>query len=85
MCRRGDDYQDDPIMVEFSRMDKERQNPPEEMQSEYNVHSNAHILPLSLSLDLVEFTDEEGYGKFLDLHAVYSQYLNIKRLEVCTV
>ncbi|XP_003383664.1 PREDICTED: splicing factor 3A subunit 3-like [Amphimedon queenslandica] len=60
---QGDDFQDDPIMVEFNKMDKDRQNPPEEMQN------------------LVEFTDEEGYGKFLDLHSVYSQYLNIKRME----
>lgn len=33
VCRRGDDYQDDPMMVEFNKMDKDRQNPPEELQS----------------------------------------------------
>ncbi|VIO94010.1 conserved hypothetical protein,hypothetical protein [Brugia malayi] len=28
--------------------------------------------------DLVEFTDEEGYGRFLDLHTLYDKYINIK-------
>ena len=27
---------------------------------------------------MVEFSDEEGYGRFLDLHEYYNQYLNIK-------
>ena len=26
-------FQDDPMLVEFTRMEKERQNPPEELQS----------------------------------------------------
>ncbi|VDD86584.1 unnamed protein product [Enterobius vermicularis] len=28
--------------------------------------------------DLVEFTDEEAYGRFLDMHALHTKYLNIK-------
>src|SRR5690349_353210 len=32
--------------------------------------------------DLVEFTDEEGYGRFLDLHPVYLQYINLKNVKV---
>ncbi|PAV83074.1 hypothetical protein WR25_02602 [Diploscapter pachys] len=31
--------------------------------------------------DLVEFTDEEGYGRFLDLHPVYLQYINLKNVK----
>ena len=31
----GEEYEDDPMMVEFSRLDKQRQNPPEELQSKY--------------------------------------------------
>ena len=31
---------------------------------------------------LATFTDEEGYGRFLDLHQSYEVYLNIKGLEV---
>jgi splicing factor 3A subunit 3 len=34
-----------------------------------------------LFLDLVEFTDEEGYGKFLDLHECYEKYINLKGIE----
>jgi len=31
---------------------------------------------------LASFTDEEGYGRFLDLHQCYEVYLNVKGLEV---
>ena len=31
---------------------------------------------------MVEFTDEEGYGKYLDLHKCYEKYLNLKGIEV---
>jgi len=30
---------------------------------------------------LVEFTDEEGFGKYLDLHEAYNQYINLKNVE----
>ena len=32
--------------------------------------------------DLVEFTDEEGYGRYLDLHDCYLKYINLKGAEV---
>lgn len=35
-----------------------------------------------LKLALASFTDEEGYGRFLDLHQSYEVYLNVKGLEV---
>lgn len=35
-----------------------------------------------LSADLVEFTDEEGYGRYLDLHDCYLKYINLKGVEV---
>lgn len=31
---------------------------------------------------MTDFTDEEGYGKFLDLHECYEKYLNIRGVEV---
>lgn len=31
---------------------------------------------------LVEFSDEEGYGKYLDLHEMYQKYSNLKGVEV---
>lgn len=30
----------------------------------------------------MEFTDEEGYGRYLDLHDCYSKYINLKGVEV---
>lgn len=33
--------------------------------------------------DVIEFTDEEGYGRFLDLHILYDKYINIKGVKVC--
>ena len=31
---------------------------------------------------IVDFSDEEGYGKFLDLHEVYDMFINLKQMEV---
>ena len=36
---------------------------------------------VSLS-DMVDFTDEEGYGRYLDLHDCYLKYINLKGAEV---
>lgn len=36
------------------------------------------------STDLVEFTDEEGYGRYLDLHDCYLKCINLKGAEVTT-
>merc|ERR1719361_212328 len=30
---------------------------------------------------MAEFTDEEGYGKFLDLHECYDKYVNLKGVD----
>lgn len=30
---------------------------------------------------LVNFTDEEGYGRYLDLNEVYQKYINLKGIE----
>lgn len=30
----------------------------------------------------MEFTDEEGYGRYLDLHDCYLKYINLKGVEV---
>ena len=32
--------------------------------------------------DMVEFSDEEGYGKYLDLHECFIKYTNLKGIEV---
>lgn len=31
---------------------------------------------------MVDFTDEEGYGRYLDLHDCYLKYINLKGAEV---
>lgn len=33
--------------------------------------------------NMVEFSDEEGYGKYLDLHECYVHYINLKGVEKC--
>ena len=30
---------------------------------------------------LVEFSDEEGFGKYLDLHEAYNRYINLKNVD----
>jgi len=62
----------------------------------YKKHPNEVSIPMSMEFDelakqrenpsedsqnVVDFTDEEGYGKYLDLHKCYEQYLNLKGVE----
>ncbi|KFD56556.1 hypothetical protein M514_02660 [Trichuris suis] len=59
-------------------------------------HPNEIAIPLSIEFqemnrvindvakmeaDMIEFTDEEGYGRFLDLHECYDKYLNLKGMQ----
>ena len=37
---------------------------------------------LAFTVDFVEFTDEEGYGKYVDLHEIYDKFLNLRGVEV---
>ena len=32
---------------------------------------------------MIEFSDEEGYGRFLDLHEHYQRYVNVKGFDKC--
>ena len=43
------------------------------------VHENAG----EENVTLVDFTDEEGYGKYLDLHECYEKFVNLKGVERC--
>ncbi|KYN15718.1 Splicing factor 3A subunit 3 [Trachymyrmex cornetzi] len=62
----------------------------------YRRHPNEISVPMSVEFEelakmrenpteelsnLVEFTDEEGYGKYLDLHECYQKYINLKGIE----
>lgn len=47
------------------------------------LHSKLlHFFFSVFKLDMTDFTDEEGYGKFLDLHECYEKYLNLRGIEV---
>lgn len=64
-------HQDDqiiPMSLEFEEMERAR--------------DPANNNPLDrLNENLVEFTDEEGYGRHLDLINIHEQYLNLKNFE----
>lgn len=62
----------------------------------HRKHPNEICVPMSVEFDelnrmrenpsddasnLVEFSDEEGYGKYLDLHECYEKYINLKGIE----
>ncbi|KAL5011168.1 hypothetical protein ScPMuIL_013473 [Solemya velum] len=62
----------------------------------YRKHPNEISIPMSVefeevsrmqenaaedSQNMVEFTDEEGYGKYLDLHECYIKFINLKGIE----
>lgn len=62
----------------------------------YRKHPNEVSVPMSVEfeeytkmresnaeeyMNLVEFKDEEGYGKYLDLHQQHEMYLNLKGIE----
>lgn len=53
----------------------------EPMQMEFLKLQQQRSNPSDALQNMVDFTDEEGYGKFLDLHAVYDMYLNLKHTE----
>lgn len=37
--------------------------------------------PSEETQDMAEFTDEEGYGKYLDLHECYEKFINLKGID----
>ncbi|RWS28792.1 Splicing factor 3A subunit 3-like protein, partial [Leptotrombidium deliense] len=60
----------------------------------YKKHQNEISVPMSVEyeefnklretvndVNLVDFTDEEGYGKFLDLNESFTKFLNLKGIE----
>nr|CAG4641560.1 EOG090X03G1 [Eurycercus lamellatus] len=62
----------------------------------YKKHPNEIAIPMSMEFDefdkqrenggdevnnLVDFRDEEGYGKYLDLHECYIKYINLKGIQ----
>ncbi|TPP58495.1 Splicing factor 3A subunit [Fasciola gigantica] len=48
------------------------------MAADFEKYKEMREKPEEAGATLIEFTDEEGYGRFLDLHDVYKKYLNVK-------
>lgn len=51
------------------------------MSVEFEELAKLRENPTEESQNLVEFTDEEGYGKYLDLHECYEKFINLKGIE----
>lgn len=51
------------------------------MSVEFKELAKMRENPTEESANLVDFTDEEGYGKYLDLHECYEKYINLKGIE----
>lgn len=72
------------MSMEFDDFAKQRESGADETNSKLfflgSVLCNKNNL--FCALDLVDFTDEEGYGKYLDLHESYVKYINLKGIPV---
>ena len=62
--RRNPNEKEEPMAMEFLRLDKQRLHPPDHLQL------------------MVDFSDEEGYGKYLDMHELYDMFVNLRQMEV---
>lgn len=51
------------------------------MSVEFEEIAKMRENPTEETANLVDFTDEEGYGKYLDLHECYEKYINLKGIE----
>lgn len=51
------------------------------MSVEFDEISKQRENPSEEAQNIVEFTDEEGYGKYLDLHECYEKFINLKGIE----
>merc|ERR1711962_1137835 len=51
------------------------------MSTEFEELKKLRENPADEANNMVEFSDEEGYGKFLDLHEVYTMFINLKGVE----
>ena len=84
--RKNPNEIEEPMQMEFLRMESERQKPSEEMQSGLEIVNKMMQTLIQMSIvvtsDIIDFSDEEGYGKFLDLHEVFDMFINLKQMEV---
>lgn len=52
------------------------------MSAEFEKYKEMRERPEEANAVLIDFSDEEGYGRYLDLHDVYKKYLNVKGVPV---
>ena len=52
------------------------------MSIEFEMLAEERENPTEEMQTLADFTDEEGYGKYLDMHECYDKYINLKNIEV---
>lgn len=53
----------------------------EPLTVEFQKINEEIINPERAEPDMVEFSDEEAYGRFLDLHAQYDKFINLKNIK----
>lgn len=51
------------------------------MSVEFEELAKVRENPADENLNMVDFTDEEGYGKYLDLHSCFERFVNLKGME----
>jgi splicing factor 3A subunit 3 len=62
-----------------------RRNPNEDAMSLTLEFDRKHAFIQNaerIEKEMVRFTDEEGYGKFLDMHLMFDQFINLKGIKV---
>ncbi|XP_070568018.1 splicing factor 3A subunit 3-like [Ptychodera flava] len=67
------------VIKEFHRKHPNEISVP--MSVEFEELSKARENPSEEMNSMVEFTDEEGYGKYLDMHECYHKFINLKNIE----
>ncbi|KHJ98419.1 hypothetical protein OESDEN_01599 [Oesophagostomum dentatum] len=64
--------------------DAHRRNPDElaePLSMEFQKMHEEIANPEREETDMVQFTDEEGYGRFLDMHTLHAMFLNLKAIK----
>jgi len=67
------------MIKEFHRKHPNEVSVP--MSVEFEELAKARENPTEDTTTMAEFTDEEGYGKFLDLHECYEKFINLKGMD----
>ncbi|XP_034253187.1 splicing factor 3A subunit 3 [Thrips palmi] len=67
------------VIKEFYRRHPDEISVP--MSVEFEEIGKLRENPAEDTNNMTEFTDEEGYGKYLDLHECYEKYINLKGIE----